>query len=119
MTKGMRCSPKWLRRGARVIMRTLEDSRTGLISVTRRICKSVTQIGRHLRPNGVRRRRLPLAPPMTGAGVKFKALGIHRFAMKRPFAAVIICMVRCTKIVEVRPLGWRPAALNRFATACS
>src|SRR5215471_15966641 len=41
-----------------------------------------------------------------------KALGINRFAMKRPFAAVIICMVRCTRIVEVRPLGWRPAALN-------
>ena len=90
MTKGRLCSPKWLRRGARVIMRTLEDSRTGLISVTRRICKSVTQIGRHLRPNGVRRRRLPLAPPMTGAGVKFKALGINRYALKRPFAAVII-----------------------------
>jgi len=106
-------------------MRTLEHSRTGLISVTRHICKSVTQIGRHLRPDGVRRRRLPLAPPMTGAGVKFNALGINRFAMKRPFAAVItfaaviICMVRCTKIVEVRPLGWRPAALNRFATASS
>jgi hypothetical protein len=26
---------------------------------------------------------------MTGAGVKFNALGINRFAMKRPFAAVI------------------------------
>jgi len=89
MTKGVRCSPKWLRRGARVIMCALEDSRTGLISVTRHICKSVAQISRHLRPDGVRRRRLRLAPPMTGAGVKFNALGINRFAMKRPFAAVI------------------------------
>jgi hypothetical protein len=34
---------------------------------------------------------------VTGAGVKFNAWGINRFAIKRPFAAVIIYMLRRTK----------------------
>ena len=42
-------------------------------------------------------RRLQLARSVTGAGVKFNAWGINRFAMKRPFAAVIICLLRCTQ----------------------
>src|SRR5262249_42862795 len=33
-------------------------------------------------------------------GVKFNALGINRFAIKRPFAAAIIFMVRCTKVAH-------------------
>jgi hypothetical protein len=35
--------------------------------------------------------------PATAPGVKFNARDINRFAIKRPFAAVIIYMVRRTK----------------------
>jgi hypothetical protein len=67
MTKTMRGALKLLHRVAAVITRTLEDWRTGLISVTRLICKSAARV----RPNGV----LAAAgvPPVTGAGVKFNA----------------------------------------------
>ena len=44
MTKSMRGSAKLLRRGATVVMRTLSDSRTGLISAARLICKSVARV---------------------------------------------------------------------------
>jgi hypothetical protein len=48
-----------------------------------------------------------MAQSLTGASVKTNAHGINRFAMKRPFAAVIIYMVRCTKAATSVTLGWR------------
>lgn len=50
-------------------------------------------------------RRLQLARSVTGAGVKFNAWGINRFAMKRPFAAVIIYMLRRTKAARLATFG--------------
>jgi hypothetical protein len=99
MTGGMRGSPKLPWRGAAAVIRTLEQPRMGLISVTRHISKSVALLW----PEGVDHRRR--APAALGAGVKFNALGINRFAMKRPFATLIIYMVRCTKVARVPRWG--------------
>ena len=68
MTKTVRLALRLLRQGAAVMTRTSEDWRTGLISITRHICKSIARV----RPDGV----APAAagvPPVTGAGVKFNA----------------------------------------------
>jgi hypothetical protein len=68
MTKIVRGALKLLRRGAAVMAHALEEWRTGLISVTRHICKSVARV----RPGGA----APAAagvPQVTGAGVKFNA----------------------------------------------
>ena len=51
------------------------------------------------------RRQLQLAPPAIEAGVKFNTRGINRFAMKRPFAAVIIYMLRRTKAARLATFG--------------
>ena len=47
-----------------------------------------------------------MAQSLTGASVKTNAHGINRFAMKRPFAAVMIYMVRCTKAATSVTLRW-------------
>jgi hypothetical protein len=68
MTKTMRGALKLLRQAAALMTRTLEDWRTGLISATRPIGKSVARV----RPDSV----APAAagvPPVTTAGVKFNA----------------------------------------------
>ncbi len=86
----------------------------GLISVTRHICKSVARV----RPGGV----APAAagvPPVAGAGVKVNALDINQFAIKRPFVAAIIYMLRRTKAARSVTFGVGAAAFNRFATASS
>jgi hypothetical protein len=68
MTKTMRGALRLLRRAAAVTTRTLEDWQTGLIAVTRHICKSVARV----QPEGVTPATADV-PPVTGAGVKFNA----------------------------------------------
>jgi len=61
-----------------------------------------------------------MAQLLTGASVKTNAQGINRFAMKRPFAAVMI-YIWCA--AQKRPRQWLwgggAAVFNRFATASS
>jgi hypothetical protein len=90
MADSMRGSPQLLWRGAAVMTCTAGHSRTGLISVARHISKSVA-------PRMAERRTAGGGAPATAPGVKFNARDINRFAIKRPFAAVIIYMVRRTK----------------------
>jgi hypothetical protein len=68
MTKTTRGALKLLRRAAAIATRTWEDWRTGLISLTRHMCKSVARV----RPDGVAGAAAGV-PPVTGAGVKFNA----------------------------------------------
>src|SRR5262249_43219774 len=91
---GRRRARRRLRRqGAMLIMMRTFESRTGLISAAVPISNSVGC----MREQTICECRVALGPPITTAGVKFNAWGINRFAMKRPFAVVIIYMVRRTK----------------------
>ena len=73
--------------------RALGDARAGLISVAQDISKSVARA----RPKGTAGASYSWRRRRSKGGVKFNTWGINRFAMKRPFAAVIIYILRRTK----------------------